>query len=414
MNKPAIELHQEHFLDHQWDFLNSTDRTIGLIGGLGSGKTVSFLFKALYALINRPGASGKANLGILYPTFPMGKSLFFYPFCELLDDAMIPYQANQSELIIKTPYGNITLKSGQFPERIIGDTYTDVGADEIDTLPMPKGMMAIRKLRERNRGRKDSQLFIVSSPEGFSTCYEVLQNNPNPGTKIIHAKTTDNSFLSTSYIEDIKATYDEAMVKAYIEGQFVNLNSMQAHYAFKRDLHVHAVATPPASVPLCIGIDFNVNPMTAAVGYIKDNEFYFFYEYYLRNSNTYLLSDLIAADFQGRQIICYPDPTGISRKTAADTSDMQILQRKGFDLRFIHGITQRRSLNYANGAFAHNRVHIDPCCKYLIADLEQVVTDEHGQIEKPNGTMLTHISDAMRNVIAVHTIETTKQKGKEI
>ena len=47
-----------------------------------------------------------------------------------------------------------------------------------------------------------------------------------------------------------------------------------------------------------------------------------------------------------------------------------------------HGITQRRSLNIANGAFAHNAIHIDPSCDNLINDLEQVVTGCAGAIVK--------------------------------
>ena len=33
------------------------------------------------------------------------------------------------------------------PERIIGETFTDVGLDELDTLPMPKGMLVVKRFR---------------------------------------------------------------------------------------------------------------------------------------------------------------------------------------------------------------------------------------------------------------------------
>jgi len=390
-----------------------------MIGGLGSGKTAGFLFKSLICHVNRPGANGLSNLGIGYPSHKLGKSLFYYPFCALLEKAQIPFKANLTEMSIESQFGKVNVMSMHNPERIIGETFTDVGLDELDTLPMPKGMLVVKRFRERMRGRKDSQLFIVSSPEGFSTCYKILKETPNPGTNLIHAKTTDNKYLPKAYIDDIRATYDEQTAKAYIEGQFVNLNSMQAHYAYKRDIHVHPVPVPELGSQIVIGVDFNVNPMTAAVGYMRmvndELHYYFFREYYLRNSNTFMLSDLISEDYAGKYgIACYPDPTGESRKTSADVSDVDILKRKGFNVLYKHGITQRRSLNIANGAFAHNRIHIDPSCKYLIADLEQVVTDETGQIEKPNGTMITHISDAMRNIIAIETIMRQAKKANEI
>lgn len=408
-------LKESAYLPHQWQFLNSPAKTLGLIGGLGSGKTAAFLFKAFIAHVNRPGANGKSNLGIGYPSHGLGKSLFYYPFCDILDTAGIKYKANVSDLSIESQFGKARIMSMHTPERIIGETFTDVGLDEIDTLPMPKGMLVVKRFRERMRGRKDSQLFLVSSPEGFSTCYNILKENPNPGTELIHADTRSNSYLPQAYIDDIMATYDSQMAMAYIQGQFVNLNSMQAHYAFRRDIHVHPVMKPMAGTELLIGIDFNVNPMTAAVGYSMQvngqTEYFFFHEYYLKNSNTYQLADLLSEDFASDYLLtCYPDPTGISRKTSSDTSDIDILKRKGFNMKFRHGITQRRSLNIVNGALAHNRIHIDPSCKHLIADLEQVVTDATGEIEKPNGTMLTHISDAMRNIIAVETLRTQEQR----
>jgi len=411
-----IIFQQEDYLSHQWEFLSSFNKTTGLVGGLGSGKTISFLSKTMISLLTRPGNNGKANIGIGYPTHELGKNLFYYPFCDMLVDAQIPFTANLTGLYITTPYGKVSIKSMQTPERIVGETFTDGGCDEIDTLPKPKGMLFVRKFRERLRGRKDSQLYLVSSPEGFSTCYEILQQNPNPDTKLIKAKTTDNYHLSKGYVADIMATYDERMAMAYINGEFVNLNAMCAHYAFDRKLHVQPVPKPAHEIPLFIGIDFNVHPMTATVGYITTESgvdyFNIFDEYYLHNSNTYMLADLIAEDYPDRIITCYPDPTGESRKTSSDISDLEILKRKGFEVRFRHNIAQRRSLNYANGALSHNRVRIDPSCKHLIQDLEQVTTDSFGQIEKPTGTMLTHISDAMRNVIAVHTILKQKQYGR--
>ena len=163
-----IILHEDDFLVHQWQFLNDWSRTLGLIGGIGAGKTVPFLYKAFLCLTTRQGNNGKANVGIGYPTKELGKSLFFYPFLEILDKAKIKtnYTVSPSP-IIRTQFGDVNIKSMQHPERIVGDTFTDSGCDELDTLPKPKGMIIVRKLRERNRGRKDSQFFTTSTPEGF-------------------------------------------------------------------------------------------------------------------------------------------------------------------------------------------------------------------------------------------------------
>lgn len=400
-----IELHQSKFLSHQWEFISDTkSKTLGLIGGLGSGKTVAFLFKTFYCHINRPGENGRSNIGIGYPTYAMGKNLFFYPFLRLLDKAEIKYKFSLSDLSISTQYGDITIKSLQHPERIIGETYTDAGIDEIDTLPKPKGVHIIRRFRERLRGRADAQLYMVSSPEGFSTAHDILVQNPNPNTSMINGKTTDNSYISQEYIDDITSSYDPQMIRAYINGEFVNLNSLQAHYAFNRDRHVQAVSIPPKGTILQVGIDFNVHPYCACVGYWEGDTLKIFKEYYLHNSNTYQMADILAADFQNDILQIYPDPTGDARKTSALTGDIEILARRGWNMKYRFGITQRHSLNITNGEFAHDRIIIDPSCKHLISDLEQVVTDSAGQIDKPKNTMLTHMSDALRNIINMNKI----------
>lgn len=400
-----IIINQSDFLPHQWEFLTSWAKTLGLIGGLGSGKTVPFLFKSLYCYVMRPGANGKSNLGIGYPSLSKSKALFFYPICDLLSDARISFKHNLSDLTITSAYGTTNMFSMHNPERIVGDTYTDAGLDELDTLPRAKGLHVVRKVRERLRGRKDAQLYIVSSPEGFSACYDVLKDNPNPNTKLIHADTRSNKYLPQEYIDDLMSSYDEKMVNAYIRGEFVNLNGIQAYYAFSRDKHVRKVEPPMPNDILQIGIDFNVDPMTAVVGYWRGDTLYVFSEYYLRNSNTYQMADLIAIDYPDRLLVIYPDCTGSARETNAYLSDMEILARKGWQLRYKHGISQRRSLNITNGEFAHNRIVIDPTCVHLIADLEQVATDQNGMIEKEKNTMLTHISDALRNIINLNKIK---------
>lgn len=425
----AIELYEEDFLKHQWEFINSYAKTLGLVGGLGSGKTITFLYKTLICHLTRPGANGLSRIGILYPTFRMNKSLFFEPFVALLHEAGITHSKSVTTLDIETDYGRIINFSMQNPKRIIAETLTDAGADEIDTVPMPKGMDTISKLRARLRGRKDAHLYMVTSPEGYLTSYEVLHLNPAPNTHLIKAKTTDNKFLYhqvtdadgntrmvSEYIDNLLATYDTALINAYINGEFTNLNSMCAHYAFKRDKHVHDVDMPDPNETVYAGIDFNVNPLCAAMCYIRlidgVKHFYFYDEYYLKNSNTYILADILAGQYENRHLICYPDPTGDSRKTSADHTDLDILSRKGFDVRARHGITQRASLNFANGAFDHDRIHVSPKCKWLIKDLEQVTTDQYGQIEKPKGTMLTHISDGMRNIITMETLRDIPNKSE--
>lgn len=153
-----INFHEEHYLPHQWQFINDWEsRTLAIIGGLGSGKTAGFLAKTFIAHMARPGATGKSNVGIGYPSYGDAKELFFYPYCEMLEQAGVPFIENKSELTIKAAQGQVKIVSAFHPERIKGFSFTDFGFDEIDTLDKEKGLTAVRRARERLRGRRDAQ-----------------------------------------------------------------------------------------------------------------------------------------------------------------------------------------------------------------------------------------------------------------
>ena len=163
---------------------------------------------------------------------------------------------------------------------------------------------------------------------------------------------------------------------------------------FKRDIHVQPCPVNPA-LPLYIGIDFNVNPMTATVLQTEGNLYRVVGEYFIPNSNTRALANLIAQDWPGFAIYACPDMTGGSRKTSADYTDIDILKQHGFQVLGTRNIAERSRLNIVNNLFDKTRLLIDPKCKKLINDMEKVVTDSYGQIAKEKDSQLTHISDAL-------------------
>lgn len=195
------------------------------------------------------------------------------------------------------------------------------------------------------------------------------------------------------------------LAKQYLEGEFVNLNNMAAYYGFNRDRNVKPLGSITQD-KLYIGIDFNVNPMTAAVCQLADNNILVKSEYYIRNSNTAQLCQAIKGDYPNHEIIACPDMTGKNRKTSADITDLQILQRHGFQiLGFNKNITERGRLNTVNNLLDKGRLIVDPSCVHVIKDLEQVTTNEQGFIPKKADDPLTHISDALGYVCVANELK---------
>ena len=98
---------------------------------------------------------------------------------------------------------------------------------------------------------------------------------------------------------------------------------------------------------------------------------------------------------KNRQIFVYPDPAGAQRSTKSTYTDHDLLRMAGFFVK-----TKRKhpsvtdSVNSVNSAM--KECVIDPSCKNLIRDLEQVVNKEGTRNIDKSNPALTHFSDAFR------------------
>ena len=98
--------------------------------------------------------------------------------------------------------------------------------------------------------------------------------------------------------------------------------------------------------------------------------------------------------------IAYPDPAGQQRRTSAPITDHQILSREGFRLkvkRQAPRVIDR--MNAVNNAFGFTI--IDPKCKNLIKDFEQVILKEGTRDLDKSNPELTHFSDGFGYAIDI-------------
>lgn len=158
-------------------------------------------------------------------------------------------------------------------------------------------------------------------------------------------------------------------------------------------------------------ITFNVAPMTAVVGIRAGDELHIFKEYKLMNSNTRHLMETICADFEGREMCTFPDPSGKARKTSAvgGETDFTIIRSFGANVvapnKAPHTADSLNNMNtmMCNGA-GQRRVFIDPSCMSLIKDLDTWTYLESGgdsnknsRPDKKSGN--DHLPDALKYLI---------------
>ncbi len=81
-------------------------------------------------------------------------------------------------------------------------------------------------------------------------------------------------------------------------------------------------------------MDFNIDPMSAAIFQLQNNIINFIDEIVIYSSNTDELVKEIKTRYPNRPIIVYPDPASRQRKTSAGgRTDLNILQNAGFTVR---------------------------------------------------------------------------------
>ena len=251
------------------------------------------------------------------------------------------------------------------------------------------------------RGSEDCEIFIVSSPEGFKYTHHVAVEKANENTHLIHGKTTDNPYLPDSYIKLLEANYDKSMLKAYRDGQFVNISALSTYHSFERNNNVQKCEYDRA-LPVRIGLDWNVDPMCAVLfhTYPKNPKVRIFDAISLSHQGQ---GDLLSArmcstireKYPNNNYICYPDASGFQRHTSAMYSDIDILKQNGFNVKVRKSnppVTNR--VNSVNKMLEGNII-IDPRCRALIQDLEKV-TNKQGtrDIDKSN-KLFTHMTDAL-------------------
>lgn len=156
------------------------------------------------------------------------------------------------------------------------------------------------------------------------------------------------------------------------------------------------------SAPVYVGVDFNVNPMTAILCHIVDDKIYVFREYFLNNSNTRHLCEKICIDYPDVGMFdITPCQSSSARQTVADIgiTDIRIMQavfnEHGRKVS-VHKRTKNPRIvdrvNVTNSLLEHGRLYITDQAKQLRKDWEH--------LSWKDGTRDLDLKDPMRGHIS--------------
>jgi hypothetical protein len=245
---------------------------------------------------------------------------------------------------------------------------------------------------------------LIGTPDGFSNNnfydYFIKGQGEDKDWKSWQYRTIDGGFVSEDELELAKTNLDEKAYRQEFMASFETAAN-RAAWAFNREEHVKVAKD--YSTYKVIGVDFNVDYMSAVLACIYgDGTIHYYDEIRQQNSNTEMLCREMKEKWKKIKEI-YPDPAGSARSTTSHRSDHQILKDNGYAVYAKKNHPSHRDrLNSLNrklkDATGKVRMTVDPKCKYLIKDLEQVQRDRNGGIDKSN-IELTHSLDAATYMI---------------
>ena len=252
----------------------------------------------------------------------------------------------------------------------------------------------------------DGELILISTPQGYNWFYDKFcEARQHPELwDCFEFTTLDGGNVPEERIEEDKLTMSPKMFAQEYLASFESV-SARVYENYDRVANACELDENWGKADIHIGMDFNVNPMTAAISVIERGDIYFFDEIVDKNSNTQEISDRIKKKYPGATVYVYPDPTGNKRQTNAVTgqTDFDILRKNGFIVCAPkHPYPTKDKFNTVNSALCNakgeRRVHIvKDRCANLKKAWDGYAYKDNGDTDKSSG--LDHISDAAAYLI---------------
>ena len=386
----------------QLAFVDDTaTQILGISAGYGAGKTRALCAKAVTLAAANQGYIG----AVMEPTGPLIRDIWQTDFESFLEAYEIPYTFRASplpEYMLHLPGGDTKILCRSFENwsRIIGLNLAWVLADEIDTVTPSIANKAFPKILGRLRSGNVRQFGAASTPEGFRWMWNTFGSDEakaRPDRHLIKMRTVDNPHLPPDFIERLEANYDPSLLRAYLDGEFVNLTTGQVYDRFDRAKHVASELPDTDREPLRVGVDFNVGNMSAVIA-IRLGSSLLVIDEIAGAHDTDALAQEVVRRYPHRRMYAYPDASGGNRSTNASQTDVQILESYGMSNQSPRANPPVRDRVAAVQALLENgkgqvRLQVSETCKRVIECLELQCYTDRGEPDKDAG--FDHMNDAL-------------------
>jgi len=340
---------------------DSKKRFITVCAGRRAGKT----FLAINELA-KFARFPKQRVAYMAPTYKQAKQVVFNDLLDQLYSKNWIEKVNQSELSIKLVNGSmIYLLSLDNYETIRGRKFNFVVIDEAATVDPAAWFTVVRPCLSDTNGHA----LIIGTPKGRNWFYSIFTKD-DPEWESFSFTTADGGNVSKEELEQAKNDLDERTYQQEYEAAFITYSGI-TYFAFDPEIHMKPAPPIEHLTPLHVGMDFNVDPMSAVVGVYRNDQLHIIDEIEIYGSDTQEMCTELRTRYPHNSLTVYPDASGGKRSTASgNLSDHVILNNNGFKV--ITGKTNPAVMDRiasVNAMFKNkngqSRLYIDPKCRKL-------------------------------------------------
>lgn len=310
-------------------------------------------------------------------------------------------RANEAELTITLKNNSkICLRGADNADSLRGVGINFLVMDEVASIPQEAWTEVLRPTLSDTQGKA----LFCGTPKGIGNwLYDLYQNN-DENWEGFQFTTLDGGFVPQEEIESARKDLDKVTFTQEYEGTFQTYSGV-IFYGFDRKENVQDFKFDKPQSIIHVGIDMNVNPMSAVIFVINNSKVFVIDEVEMYGSNTDELANEIVSRFPNTKIFAYPDPACRQRKTSAGgRTDLSILQNAGFICKVpTRHQAIRDGVNAVNSKLCNGAnergIIIHPRCKKIINCLErQIYKPGTSQPDKESGW--DHMNDALRYAIS--------------
>ena len=421
----------EHYkpLPSQLRFHRLISKHKGFSSPVGGGKTRALCYEAIKLAYVNGGCLGL----MASSTYRMTQDVVLRMFLDILEAEKIDYTERKADWKIHLHDRNsdIIFRSMDDETRLVGTNLAWFCVDELTYCPDKSWQRLEARLREPKANRLCGA--AVFTPKGFDPVYRRFVDPKRSAFmkrnyQCVLANPGENVYVldkNPEFYETLKHSYDEKFYAQEALGKFLPSFGGQVYYAFHSEDNVRPLSFD-RRYPICVSWDFNVNPLCLVIAQLIPTDMrggkkkiHVLDEIVLPSANTMTACEEMierlgkyAPDFHRLSVQIYGDPSGHSHQTSATQTDWEIIRNMlarhtefaaTFHVPEYHGPVKERitaTNSMLKAASGEHRLFVDPKCKELILDFEQVSwkQDAHGNtttLLDKRDPQRTHISDAL-------------------